>query len=346
MVSYPPFPNLANLSALLWAIALVAYTWAVATRARTSMPSCPCETYAQAFLPLNHTSFEREEGNAKACYDAVKWALREEGGQREYNEKVGVTTKGKTIEEDFGRGNNTKEGVRRGGPQVNLNNGGRLDKDLYTKFFEGQKGKEGKFVEVGTVDGGNGSVTRYFEKSLNWSGVIVDGGAVIEKMKGRKGIEIVKEVVCEPGLEGKKLRWIDDEGGGRGGLEVYMNQKDVKRIGTEARKKKKISFRLVECVSLGVLLARMGVGVVDLLVVDVNGAEKGVLEGLNEDRAHVRVVVVEVGVGDGDKERGVRRAMLEKGFCFSHRTGRKEIWVGDHALKVSHCAWVALKEDP
>lgn len=218
------------------------------------------------------------------------------------------------------------------------------DREAYVSFFAGKKGKKRTFVEVGAGDGVRGSTSRFFEESLGWHGLLIDGEV---KIHGRASTtKVLNAVVCHPQMEGQKVKWV---GKGEGsGVEVYMSKEHIERYVREWGEEWREKGKIVKCVALGWLLEKADIDVVDLMIVSVNGAESAVLEGLDARLVHVRVAIVEVGEEgeDEEKEREVRKVLLEKGLCFSHRVGKNEFWVGDEGLKIAHCAWAALKEDP
>lgn len=342
------FPRLQVVSAFLWLIALIIYTYAIAIHVRSSTPPCPCEEYVEAFLPFNRSAWTPPLGDDKHCYDAVRWALQQDAAgkvkidtfitkdvkQNNLTVRVNGTIEVRRKSHKAGK-NGTFYGRRYNGSEP-------LDKEIYLNYFVGEKERRGIFVEVGAGDGTRDSVTKFFEETLGWVGLLIDGGT---RIKSRNSVtKGMKEVICSPEMEGKRLKWIGK--GKSAGLETYMSEAHVKKHEVRWGRDWKKKARNVTCMALGTALEKSGIGVADLLVVSVNGAEKEVLSGLDEDKVHVRVIVVEVGIADGSREREIRKTLLEKGFCFSHRMQRNELWVGDEVLKLRHCAWAALKNDP
>lgn len=254
-----------------------------------------------------------------------------------------------------GSGNNSGDGQRRAVAKswtkgstgkfygkVDKEGGDPPDREAYVSFFVGKEEKGGTFVEIGAGDGMTASVSRFFEESLGWHGLLIDGSI---KMSARgPATKNLNSTVCHPRMEGQKVKWI---GIGEGaGVEMYMSKEHIARYEHEWGEAWKEKGKAVKCAALGKLLEKAGIGTVDLMIVSVNGAESAVLEGLDVDHVHVKVVVVNVDKGDAEKEREVRKVLLEKGMCFSHRVGRNEFWVGDGVMKIAHCAWAAFKEDP
>lgn len=216
------------------------------------------------------------------------------------------------------------------------------DREAYVSFFVGNEGQGRTFVEVGAGNGVRGSTSLFFEESLGWHGLLIDGAV---KVSGRAPTtKVVNAVVCHPRMEGQKVKWVGNGEGG--GVEMYMSKEHTDRYSKDWGKDWRGKEKAVKCVALGGLLEAAGIDVVDLMIVSVNGAESAVLEGLDVNRVHVGVAVVKVGEGDERREREVRKVLLERGLCFSHRAGRNEFWVGAEVLKIAHCGWAALKEDP
>eukprot|EP01062_Namystynia_karyoxenos_P069570 TRINITY_DN65049_c0_g1_i1.p1 TRINITY_DN65049_c0_g1~~TRINITY_DN65049_c0_g1_i1.p1 ORF type:complete len:389 (+),score=82.19 TRINITY_DN65049_c0_g1_i1:106-1167(+) len=130
----------------------------------------------------------------------------------------------------------------------------------------------GTFVEVGGTDGVSGSSTLFFEKYLGWRGVIVETNA--------------------------------------------DNMELLQKNRPEARVFSRTSCSLpgarpADCRPLGKLLREAGVERVDLMVLDADGFEPGVLEGMDWT---IPVAVWVVEQGNQERNRAVEELMVSKGY--------------------------------
>lgn len=353
---------------VIWAAALVAYTWAVAARARLSVSPCDCERQVEPLPTLP----SRTEIIASACHDPIRWALYVENatldrkvhplvkpGARLGQAQMNSTRANSTLTTPTPKAHNYV--IRPVRPLLPLNEKFKFygwsgnhsedppDREAYVSFFVDDKSTKkygGTFVEVGAGDGWHHSNTLFFEESLGWIGVLIEAdeesGKKLLSSKFRRA-ESTKKVIaamCDPKLEGKEVRYAGV--GSNSGVEAYMSQEYVRIHEKDWRQR----ARKVKCKTLHSVLERAGVGAVDLMTVDVAGAEKQVLQGANFEKVHVRVLVVAMANEQGSTEKAMREFLMEKGFCFARRIGKNEFWVGDEVMKRMHCAWAGLRVEP
>ncbi|XP_050695162.1 uncharacterized protein LOC126984974 [Eriocheir sinensis] len=173
--------------------------------------------------------------------------------------------------------------------------------DQLVKLFGGQKG--GFFVEAGALDGEYLSNTLWLERNLNWTGLLVEPDEENYKMvtsKHRRAwtsntclsseafpkrtIMVSRRVLKASTF--KEFSWAFR--GQTHELNIdYPNQKSLE-VHTDA------SFAWVQCFPLLSYLLALNVTTVDLLSLDVQGTEEGILSAfLASSRVSVRVLVVE-----------------------------------------------------
>lgn len=367
---------------LLWAFVFVIYTWAVSVRGRLSAKNCDCEQLVAAYsLPIgkNLSALEGEDDVNEACYDPIRWALWTENTT--LTKKVrSIVPPGKKLSDKATAMNKTRtrtnttaanqprsaqQAMKPFRPAHQLLRKHKFygfagnatedppDREAYISFFIDDQitaNKTGMFVEVGAGDGRRHSNTLFFEESLGWGGLLIEGneetGKQLHSNKTRRASHTkrVKAAICEPKLEDQEVRYV---GAGDGaGLERYMSKEHVRRYEASWGRGWRQRAMLTKCTTLRSVLEDAGIGSVDLMTINVAGAEKATIEGLDVKKVHVRVLVVAMENENGGTERTIRKLLMQKGFCFAHRLGRNEYWVADDVLKREHCAWAGLREDP
>lgn len=227
------------------------------------------------------------------------------------------------------------------------------DREAYISFFVEDrmtKNRSGTFVEVGAGDGKRHSNTLFFEESLGWGGLLIEGDQKDPKKmpspENRRAARTkrLNYTICAPDKEGEEVRFVGNGDGA--GVEVYMPKYHLQRFESSWERNWKQNASLAKCSTLRTVLERERIGSVDFMSMNIAGAEKAAIEGLDETKVHVRVLVVTMEKEHGGIERAIRKLLMGKGFCFSHRLGANEYWVGDDVLKRAHCAWVGLRQDP
>lgn len=371
-----------KVSNLLWAVVFVIYTWAVTVRGRLSARDCDCEELVAAYsLPMGKklSALEGEEGVNEACYDPIRWAVWTENTTLMKSVRPlvppGKKLAGNTTSQNKTRAitNTTAANQSQSAQRVTMRPfrpphrmprnhkfygfAGNTtedppDREAYISFFTDDQitaNKTGTFVEVGAGNGRRHSNTLFFEESLGWGGLLIEGNEETGKQllanKARRAFHTkrVKSTICEPKLEDQEVRYV---GAGDGaGVETYMSKEHVRRYEASWGKGWRQRAKLTKCTTLRAVLERAGIGSVDLMTINVAGAEKATIEGLDVKKVHVRVLVVAMENEHGGTERTIRKLLMEKGFCFAYRLGRNEYWVADDVLKRAHCAWAGLLED-
>jgi len=214
------------------------------------------------------------------------------------------------------------------------------DKILFETFFETPEMVEnGVFVEVGAYDGRYKSNTFFFEKHLNWTGVLIEPQAdQLEKLVAREerlrpnswlvAKAVADEELCQDGV----LSFLGNgqTAGASAKFTEKRKEKDSKHwTSTEPRD--------VPCEPLGKLLREIGLSHVDVLSIDVSGAELSVLRSIEFDKVAVRVIVVQLDYATPDAVAS-RELLDHNGFCKAYKAGNNEYYVGSDAeLRSSHC---------
>lgn len=345
-----------------------------------SARDCDCEQLVAAYsLPIgtNNSDFGAEDDFNVACADPIRWTMRTENKTLTKSVRP-IVPPGKKLGKSPQTENGTKTAIktlttakvqrsnmRPFRPAHLLKNNYKFygfagnddeeppDREAYISFFVDDhitENRTGTFVEVGAGDGQRHSNTLFFEESLGWGGLLIEGEKdIAKKLLSNHSLRAsrtkrLNSTICEPKLEDQEVRYAGVGDGA--GVESYMSKEHVRRYEGSWGPSWRQRARLAKCSTLHTILEREGIGSVDLMTISVAGAEKAAIEGLDEKKVHVRALVVAMENEHGGRERAIRKLLMEKGFCFAHRHGRNEYWVADDILKRAHCAWAGLREDP
>ncbi len=152
--------------------------------------------------------------------------------------------------------------------------------------------RNGFFIECGAGYGEALSNTLFFEKSMNWTGLLIEANPTIfsSLRKTNRHAYLLNACVSPTGRVGMLKFAI---GKLMGGLTDYMEASHKRLI---FRKKKVSGFVQVPCFPIGSLLRSVGVSHVDYFSLDVEGPEMDILKTFPFDDVTVEVFTVEYGV--------------------------------------------------
>ncbi|KAI7842703.1 hypothetical protein COHA_003634 [Chlorella ohadii] len=162
---------------------------------------------------------------------------------------------------------------------------------LYRNLFN--KKRNGFFVEVGA--GAGGSPTRSLQAAAGWRGMLIEGdaGAYRQLSLARPDAICLHAAIC--GGRFGTVHWASraqqqQGSGSSGGIWELMpaERRQALRGGEESAQ----GLPTVQCFPLQYLLDKFGILAIDLLVVNVAGAELEVLSGLDFSRLAVKVLTV------------------------------------------------------
>jgi FkbM family methyltransferase len=185
------------------------------------------------------------------------------------------------------------------------------DKILDQQIFNGKK--NGIFVEVGAVDGICGSNTYFFEKERNWSGLLIEPNPVeFKKLKNIDRDLSIKENCAISNEEGD-INFLSIEGPCNvlSGILEFYNEQHLNRINREldSYKSYKEGHELysksetikINAVKLQTLFDKYKLVDIDLISIDVEGAEMNVLESIDYNKTNITCFLIENNYGI-DKE--------------------------------------------
>jgi FkbM family methyltransferase len=196
------------------------------------------------------------------------------------------------------------------------------DRLLHEEVFGDLRG--GTFVDVGAHDGLTFSNTAFFEKALGWTGLCVEPlPESWERLRRARTAACVQGcVAAAPGTRAfRRIRGYSEMLSGL--VETYEPRhlerlrREIAEHGGTEEVVQVPAFRLDD------LLARHGIGSVDLLSVDVEGAEEEVLSSFDLRSVRPKVVCVE----NNYRAASLRGRLRRAGYRPFARVGADEVWL-------------------
>lgn len=212
---------------------------------------------------------------------------------------------------------------------------GRPDELAYQLFFRAPLRLNGTFIETGAVDGVRASNTLFFEESLGWRGLLVEGStenflALFADGRRRRSAKVYA-AVCERRGTAKFV----GDGLAAGALED-MTRHHVESWG---RHFKSLEVYDVPCERMDRMVERAGLpAVVDLWSIDIEGGEWRALNTFDWKTRAVRVVIIEMGRSCFVEKHNRCAALLRNhGFCRVAKRAVNEFWTSDPTFKAAYC---------
>ena len=208
--------------------------------------------------------------------------------------------------------------------------------ELVDEILKGRT--NGFYVECGAYDGELISNSLYFEKSRNWSGLLIEANDRLFQslLKHNRHAYLVNTCVSpESRPVGSPFVLLGPRLDGLGGLTKYMSASHRRRMG--GLEKHMLNVQQVQCLPLYSILQAVGVQHVDYWSLDIEGAELSVLKTLPLDEITVDVISVEYVVGGTN---GLTSESQEKLHAIKeHLVGRYDYEV----VKISQTEDILLK---
>jgi len=190
-----------------------------------------------------------------------------------------------------------------------------LDQHVFTER------RGGVFLDIGCDDGATGSNTLYFEVFRGWTGLLIDARSnAVAAARDCRTSTVVQAVVGKPAEE---QVFIESQINLQqmSGLQANFIQSKLDLINNN--KDSGVVTSTVSVVSINALLAAAGIGAIDLVSLDVEGAEMDVLREFDFDLHHVKAWVIENSTAGDD----VAKFMSERGYALVDYLGDDEIYV-------------------
>jgi len=194
----------------------------------------------------------------------------------------------------------------------------QFGEDIYVyNNFINKAVPDGKYVELGAMDGTTYSNTKFFEDNLHFSGVLIEPTESFDKLVLTRG-----KNACYNYAVNKEFGKAEFLGrGSSAGLKDSMNE-DFRKI----HHKNDNNYYMVECCPFSAILKNSEIKYIDFLSIDVEGSEQTVLETMDFS-IPVYVIVIELDGHNPKKDQNCRNILMSNGFVYDRRINIDEYWV-------------------
>jgi FkbM family methyltransferase len=212
-----------------------------------------------------------------------------------------------------------------------------MSEDLIKQFFTsptGETQKDGFFLEMGAVDGIEGSNSLPFEERLGWNGVLIEANPrscakLFKEPRRQRAIKLCSSC-CDDSIGFLNFEVTNDPNVGAA-MEVMSDEWRTNWHLERDGLPQQTEITRVPCSPLGRLLRTSGVVRIDMFSLDVEAAELMVLGGFDWS-IPVRVFIIEVEARNSD---ALAEMMTQHGYVLSDfEVGRKwgvhgadQLWV-------------------
>ena len=200
------------------------------------------------------------------------------------------------------------------------------DEFIYANFIN-QKNTDGKFLEMGAMDGVTYSNTKFFEDELGFSGVLIEPVSKMFKqlVKNRPNCHTFN---CAVSTKEGSVEMIGD--GATAGIINTMSDAFRQRWHSNTKK-----INMTKTRRLGGILHEAEIEYIDFWSLDVEGAEYDVLQTMNWD-IPIYVMEIELNGDDRDKDEKCRKILKEVGMKFHSKVGtnlKNDIWWNENYFR-------------
>ena len=191
---------------------------------------------------------------------------------------------------------------------------------LDEKIFKGKR--EGFFVEVGALDGYGASNTYFFEMERDWSGLLIEPNPLEYNKRFLHSRPKSIWENCAISEKETEVNFLSIGGPCNvlSGIIEYYNPQHIERINRELEMYKSYEqghelfstkdILKIQSVRLESLFDKHGIKNIDLISIDVEGAEIQVLKSINFDKVNINVLLIENNYGLSDET----KFLESKGF--------------------------------
>lgn len=192
------------------------------------------------------------------------------------------------------------------------------DQIVFEKYFHTKR--NGIFLEMGALDGVTYSNTKFFEDTLDWSGILIEPiPQYYEKCRIARPRSLIYNCIVSSSTEP---------------MDIYVNGavSSVKDYTTQEyydgwHKDKDIRTIRVPCRRLDDILHNANISFIDFWSLDVEGSEYEVLKTMDWD-IPVKVLCMEVSGGQySEMNEACRDILRQNGYTFDGFAAHNELWI-------------------
>jgi len=180
------------------------------------------------------------------------------------------------------------------------------------------------FVDIGAHDGVTFNNTYFFETQRSWTGVCIEpNSAVFQRLASARGATCVQAAIG-PEEGDRSFRVVTGAAEMLSGLEAGYSRRHRQRVERHtAQDGGDIHHETVRVRRLDNVLTDLGITHIDLLSIDVEGGEQGVLDSIRLADFGVRAVMIE----NNYVEWSIAKRMTKQGYQLIARLGWDELYM-------------------
>ena len=196
----------------------------------------------------------------------------------------------------------------------------QLGEDIYIfKNFINKKVEDGIFVELGAMDGIIYSNSKFFEDTLNFKGVLIEPTSLYNNL-------IINRPNCKNynyaiNYSIGNVEFIGDYAAS--GLTSTMSEVMKNKFHSNS------AIYEVPCIPIKNLLNDSNLKYIDIFFIDVEGAEKIILETMDWN-IEVYIIVIELHGIDIEKDNSCREILIKLGFEYHSTLCCNEVWINNN----------------
>ena len=205
---------------------------------------------------------------------------------------------------------------------MSVNNKSQIGQDVFLDQYVFNRKTDGVFVEVGALDGFGASNTWFFEKDRNWSGLLIEPNPIEYRKMADHPRSRSKTENCAILNTENVLDFISIEGPCNvlSCILQFCPKEHLDRIDVEFENYKNCpkghpnySYKeivKIQSYKLQTLLNKYDIKKIDLLSIDVEGAELEVLQSIDFDKTDISCLLVETDKNSEEKS----QFLINKGY--------------------------------
>lgn len=201
----------------------------------------------------------------------------------------------------------------------------KQDAFLDTSVFNQKRG--GVFIEVGAGNGKCLSNTLFFEETRQWTGVCIEPNpSEFVKLQQLRKCQCVNVAIdVDHGHEEFTAVALRGSRAGLSGLTKHFHPRHVQRILKRVNRRAQNVTQTFQVITapLQSIIDQHGLAKMDLVSIDVEGAEMSVLQSIDWDRVSIRCLMVE----NNYHEPELGRFLAARGYNFLRRIRQDEVYV-------------------
>ena len=199
------------------------------------------------------------------------------------------------------------------------------DRLLFEKYFNYQNGF---FIELGAMDGITYSNTLFYEKALNWKGILIEPTSqYLSLLNNRPNCYNFNYAISKS--EGF-VNFVGNQA--LGGIKDSMDDKHYYGWKLNEQQTYQVESKPMSYV-LNIVNKINKIDKIDFFSLDVEGGELEVLETFNWD-IPTKLILIEMSGHNLNKDNSCRELLTQKNFVFDMTIGCNEVWINKNNLMI------------